>query len=151
VIRLLGVLVVVLVVGAGCRSPGNPPQRPAQGEYQDIIRRELDSAGSALATSELVLRYAATDRIPPTYADVVLRQAANDLRKVAQDIRAIHAPRRAGRAQRHLLLICERDGTALANLRSHFTDADQRRLIRSRVARDAKLLDTPLAAQLDPR
>src|SRR3954469_21954242 len=118
---LLGVVVLMVVLAAGCRSPGNPPQRPAQGEYQDIIRRELDSAGSALATSELVLGYVQADRIPRTYAQVVLRQAANDLRKVAQDIRQMHPPRRAQPGQARLLLLCERDGTALTNLRTHLS------------------------------
>jgi hypothetical protein len=141
---------LIALVAAGCRSPGNPPQRPAQGEYQDIIRRELDSAGSALATSELVLGYVQADRIPRTYAQVVLRQAANDLRKVAQDIRQMHPPRRALPGQARLLLLCERDGTALTNLRTHLSDSNGRLRIRSQIARDADLLDKELSAQLDP-
>jgi hypothetical protein len=143
-------LVLVALVAAGCRSPGNPPQRPAQGEYQDVIRRELDSAGSALATSELVLRYVHTDRIPRTYAQVVLRQAANDLRKVAQDIRQIHPPPRAKLAQARLLLLCRREGTALTKLRPHLSDSSRRQRIRTQIARDANLLDKELSAQLDP-
>jgi hypothetical protein len=146
----VAILALVALVAAGCRSPGNPPQRPAQGEYQDIIRRELDSAGSALATSELVLRYVQADRIPRNYAQVVLRQAANDLRKVAQDIRQMQPPRRADHAQTRLLLICKRDGTALANLRSHLSDSSRRGLVRSRIAADAEVLDTQLSTQLDP-
>jgi hypothetical protein len=145
-----GVLVLAALVAAGCRSPGNPPQRPAQGEYQDIIRRELDSASSALATSELVLRYEQADRVPRTYAQVVLRQAANDLRKVAQDIRQMHPPPRAKSAQTRLLLLCRRDGTALTNLRSHLSDSSRRLRIRTQIARDADLLDKKLSAELDP-
>jgi hypothetical protein len=151
--RLLGILalvVLVALVAAACRAPGNPPQRPAQGEYQDIIRRELDSAGSALATGELVLRYVEADRVSRTYAQVVLRQAANDLRKVAQDLRQMHAPSRAEEAQARLLLICGRDGTALRALRVHLSDTGLRREIRSQIARDADLLDKQLSTQLDP-
>jgi hypothetical protein len=148
--NLLGVLALVVLVAAGCRSPGNPPQRPAQGEYQDLIRRELDSAGSALATSELVLRYVQEDRVPRTYAQVVLRQAANDLRKVAQDIRQMRPPPRAESAQARLLLLCGRDGTALTKLRTHLSDASWRLRIRSQIARDAEVLDKKLSTQLDP-
>jgi hypothetical protein len=148
--NVLGVLVLVALVAVGCRSPGNPPRRPAQGEYQDIIRRELDSAGSALATSQLVLRYVQADRIPRTYAQVVLRQAANDLRKVAQDTRQMHPPARAEPAQARLLLLCRRDGTALAKLRTHLSDSSRRLRIRTEIAKDAELLDNELSAQLDP-
>jgi hypothetical protein len=148
--KLIGVLVLVVLVAAACRSPGNPPQRPTQGEYQDVIRRELDSAGSALATSELVLRYVQADRIPRTYAQVVLRQAANDLRKVAQDIRQIHAPPRARSAQARLLLLCRRDGTALTTLRSRLSDSSRRLRIRSQITKDANLLDKELSTRLDP-
>jgi len=148
--NLLGILALVALVAAGCRSPGNPPHRPAQGEYQDIIRRELDSAGSALATGELVLRYVAADRIPPTYAHVVLRQAANDLRKVAQDLRQMQPPRRAEPAQSRLLLICERDGKALADVGSHLSDSGRRGRIRSQLAADADVLEKQLSTRLDP-
>jgi hypothetical protein len=148
--RLLGILMLVMLVAAACRSPGNPPHRPAQGEYQDIIRRELDATGNALATSELALRYVQADRIPRTYAQVVLRQAANDLRKVAQDLRQMHPPPRTETAQARLLLICRRDGTALRTLRSHLSDSSKRLRIRSQIARDADLLDKELSAQLDP-
>jgi hypothetical protein len=147
--KLLGVLALVVLI-AGCRSPGNPPQRPTQGKYQDIIRRELDSAGSALATGELVLRYVQADRMPRTYAQVALRQAANDLRKDAQDIRQIQPPPPAESAQARLLLICERDGSALANVHNHLSDSNQRERIRSRLAADADVLDKQLSTRLDP-
>jgi hypothetical protein len=147
---VLALAVLVAFTTAACRAPGNPPQRPAQGEYQDIVRRELDSAGSALATSELVLRYVQADRVPRTYAQVVLRQAANDLRKVAQDLRQMHPPPRAASAQARLLLICGRDGTALRSLRAHLSDSSRRLRIRSQIAKDADLLDTDLSTQLDP-
>jgi hypothetical protein len=150
VIRLVALAMIPLVIATGCRSPGNPPHRPRQGEYRDIIRRELESAGSALATSELVLRYVAADRIPRTYAQVVLRQAANDLRKVAQDLQQIRPPSPAGKAQDRLLLVCQSDGTALAKLRTNLSDSRQRARIRARVSRDANLLDNQLSTQLDP-
>jgi hypothetical protein len=144
---LVPILVFVVLAAGGCRSPGNPPHRPVQGEYQDIIRRELDSAGSALATGALVLRYIEGDRIPVTYADVVLRQAANDLRKVAQDVRQMQPPRYAQQAHTRLLLICERDGKALANVGGHVSE---RVRIRRRIASDADVIDKQLKADLDP-
>jgi hypothetical protein len=148
--RLACALVALLLLGAACRAPGEPPQRPAQGEYQDVIRRELESTRSALATSQLLLRYLNADRVPGTYAAVLLRQVANDLRKVAQDLGQIQPPARAARAHARLLALSKRDGHLLANLHRHLGDQKRRRLVRATVGKDADLVEKQLTAQLDP-
>jgi hypothetical protein len=137
-------LAVLVLIASACRTPGNPPGRPAQSAYQDIIRRELDSARSALATSELLLRYVDAERVPETYATVVLRQAANDLHKVTQDLGQIHPPARAAQAQARLLALSKRDGQLLANLHNDLSDGPRRKLVRARLGQDAKLLDKQL-------
>ncbi|MDX6596479.1 MAG: hypothetical protein QOE87_366 [Gaiellales bacterium] len=147
--RLTLSLVAIVLVAVACRTPGQPPTRPTQGEYRDIIRRELDSAGSALASGELVLRYVEARRLPDTYAAVTLRQAANDLRKVAQDLGEIQSPQRATRAQARLRAICRRDGRSLTIIHTHLDDLRQRRRVRIAITRDARVLVEQLGKQLD--
>jgi hypothetical protein len=142
--------IVVVLLAAGCRAPGEPPSHPAQGEYQDLIRRELDAAGSALSTCVLVLRYVDEDRVPTSYSRVVLRQAANDLRKVSQDLSEVTPPPGATRAQAALLAITLRDRSRLDHLASDFNSASHRQAVRAALSADAATLDDHLSGQLDP-
>jgi hypothetical protein len=148
--RFTAILTALTLIAAGCRSPGNPPHHPSQGEYQDLIRREIDSASSALATSQLILRYLQTDRVPHTYAAVVLRQAANDLRKVAQDLHQIQPPPRAAHAQAQLLALLQHDNHLLTRLHNQLANHTQQKHTRSIITKHSNLIDQHLRKQLDP-
>ena len=140
------------LVSVACRAPGEPPARPAPGEYKDLIRRELDAAGSALQTSSLVLSYLDQDRVPGPYARVVLRQAANDLRKVSQDLAEVTPPPFAARAQRTFLAICLRDRERLEHVATGHDPPSIRERDRTQVlvAADGAVVENRLPAQLDP-
>lgn len=145
------VLVLLLLIAAsGCRAPGEPPSHPDQGEYQDVIRREIDAAGSALATGVLVLRYIDRGDVPRAYGKVVIRQAANDLRKVAQDLSEIAPPARARSAQRRFQSITGRAQHRLDDLYHHLGDARARHAVRAALVEDSDTLDQTLKPELDP-
>jgi hypothetical protein len=145
------VLVVLLVIAAsGCRAPGEPPSHPDQGAYQDVIRREIDAAGSALATGVLVLRYIDQGDVPNAYGQVVIRQAANDLRKVAQDLAQITPPARARPAQRTFMAMTLRTQRRLNSLYHHLDDASSRHQTRAVLSKASDTLDQQLTAKLDP-
>jgi hypothetical protein len=149
-VKLLLAVVVVVLLAAGCRAPGEPPSHPAQGEYQDLIRRELDAAGSALSTCVLVLRYIDEGRVPAAYSRVVLRQAANDLRKVSQDLIQVTPPPRDRHAQSAFLAITRRDRGRLDDLARHPGNVRARRAVSAALSADAATLDNHLTPQLDP-
>ena len=44
---------------------------PAQGEYHDLIRRELDATGTALSTGVLILHHIDENRVPATSGRVL--------------------------------------------------------------------------------
>jgi hypothetical protein len=141
---------LLALAASGCRAPGEPPSHPAQGEYQDLIRREIDAAGSALATCVLVLRYMDQGDVPRPYGKVVIRQAANDLRKVAQDLDETTPPARARRAQRTFRAITVRAQHRLDDLGRQLDDAAARRRARAAFASAANTLDQRLKSTLDP-
>jgi hypothetical protein len=145
------VLVLLLLIAAsGCRAPGEPPSHPDQGEYQDLIRREIDAAGSALATGVLILRYIDQDDVPHAYGKVVIRQAANDLRKVAQDLAQITPPPRARPAQRSFSAITLQAQRQLDDLYHHLDNASSRHQARAALSKASDTLDQQLATTLDP-
>jgi hypothetical protein len=146
----LAAIAVVVLLASGCRAPGEPPRHPAQGEYQDLIRRELDAAGSALSTCVLVLHYVDENRVPAPYSRVVLRQAANDLRKVSQDLAQVTPPPGAARAQAALLAITRRDNSRLDHLASNPNNGSHRQAVRAALSADAATIDNHLTGQLDP-
>jgi hypothetical protein len=151
--RLLAVTVMaplLVIAASGCRAPGEPPSHPAQGEYQDLIRRELDAAGSALATGVLILRYIDQGDVPHAYGRVVIRQAANDLRKVAQDLAEITPPTRARPAQRSFRAITVRAQHRLDELYRHLDDATSRNQTRTALSKASDTLDQQLTTKLDP-
>jgi hypothetical protein len=145
----LALLCAALVVTAvGCRAPGEPPSHPDQGAYRDLIRRELGAAQSALGTSVLTLRYLDDGRVPRAYGRVMLRQAANDLRKVAQDLGEVTPPAGVAATQTRMLRLTLRDQRLLERL-----DAGSpagRRAARGALSTDADTLGTGIASVLDP-
>ncbi len=145
---LLPVLLVSGLALAGCRTPGNPPSHPGQGAYQDIIRRELEATGSALGTSVLTLRYIDDGRVPRNYGRVMVRQAANDLRKVSQDLGQITPPAKAAAAQTRLRAITDHARRQLSGL--DLGDPSARRSVRAALARDSDAVDGTLTPVLDP-
>jgi hypothetical protein len=142
--------VVAGVAVSGCRAPGEPPSHPDQGEYQDVIRREIDAAGTALATGVLVLRYIEQGKVPEAYGRVVLRQAANDPRKVDQDLTEITPPTRARSSQRAFRAIAIDQRRRLHDLASHLHDARALRNARAALSRASDELDGEIAEALDP-
>ena len=145
--RLAALAIGLAVVSLGCRAPGEPPQHPQPGAYSDVMRRELDSAKSALATGGLVLRYDRSDLVPRTFARVTLRQAANDLRKVAQDLGEITPPARAARAHALLLAICRRDQRLLSGPLVGNRAAAGR--VIARIAADTTVIDRDLTTRIE--
>ena len=146
----LAAIVVIILLASGCRAPGEPPSHPAQGDYQDVIRREVDAAGSALSTCVVVLRYVDQDRVPAPYTRVVLRQAANDLRKVSQDLSQITPPPRAARAHASFLAITLRDRNRLDHLAGEPNNTSARHAVSAALSADAATLRVHLTQQLDP-
>jgi hypothetical protein len=146
----LAAIAVVVLLASGCRAPGEPPSHPTQGEYQDLIRREVDAAGSALSTCVLVLHYVDEDRVPAPYTRVVLRQAANDLRKVSQDLSQITPPPRAARAHASFLAITLRDRNRLDDLVKQPDNTSARHTVSHALSADAATLHNHLTQQLDP-
>jgi ElaB/YqjD/DUF883 family membrane-anchored ribosome-binding protein len=144
------VALLLALAASGCRAPGEPPSHPGQGEYQDLIRREIDAAGSALATCVIVLRYMDQGDVPRAYGKVVIRQAANDLRKVAQDLDEITPPARARRAQRAFREITVRAQQRLDDLGRQLGDAAARRRARAAFSSASNTLDQRLKSTLDP-
>jgi hypothetical protein len=132
-----------------CRAPGEPPHRPAPGEYRDLIRRELDSVTSALVTVRITLDYYAHGRLPTTYAKVVVRQARRDLEDVEVDLRQVVPPVGARKAQDRLLLIARRDRVLFDNLGDHWTASARARVL-GIAAVDANTVKGTLSKALDP-
>jgi hypothetical protein len=146
----LAAIVVIVILASGCRAPGEPASHPTQGQYQDLIRREVDAAGSALSTCVLVLRYVDQDRVPAPYSRVVFRQAANDLRKVSQDLSQITPPPRAARAHASFLAITRRDRSRLDRLAGRPNNTSVRRAVSAALSADAATLHNHLTQVLDP-
>jgi hypothetical protein len=104
-IRLLAAFLLVALAAAGCRAPGQPPHHPDAAAYADLMRREVATASSALGSAQLVIAQVRAGRITVTYAQVGLRQAADDLDGVATDLAQIIAPSGRESAQRRFQAI----------------------------------------------
>jgi hypothetical protein len=112
---------LVVLFATACAAPGEPPARPGSADYQDLIRRELSTTTSALATMQLTLAYANDGRLPETYATVLTRQAQADLTRVSIDLAQIHPPPRYATAHRELQTLTTRAARQLAGLPRHWT------------------------------
>jgi hypothetical protein len=144
------VVLLLVLAASGCRAPGEPPSHPEQGEYQDLIRREIDAAGSALATGVLVLRYIDQGDVPDAYGKVVIRQAENDLRKVAQDLSEINPPALAASAQTKFRTIVIGEQHQLDGLYRHLANAPARQQAHNSLSKASDTLDQQLKPKLDP-
>ena len=142
-------LMLLALVACACRAPGEPPHRPAAGEYRDLIRRELDSVTSALVTVRITLDYYAHDRLPTTYAKVVVRQARRDLEDAVVDLRQVVPPVRARQGQARLLGIARRDWVLFDDLGDHWTAPPRARVL-GIAAADANTVKGTLSKALDP-
>jgi hypothetical protein len=89
-------------VATACTAPGEPPPHPNTAAYHDLIRRELSTTTSALATMQRTLTYANHNRITKTYATAITHQAEADLTRVATDLSQITPPAKYQAAHRRL-------------------------------------------------
>ena len=142
-------LLLLALVACACRAPGEPPHRPAPGEYRDLIRRELDSVHSALVTVRITLDFYAHDRLPTTYAKVVVRQARRDLEDAVVDLRQVIPPVGARKGQARLLVIARRDWVLFDDLGDHWTASGRARVL-GIAAIDANTVSGTLSNALDP-
>ena len=88
----LAIIALSSAVATSCTAPGEPPPHPDTAAYQDVLRRELSTTTSALATMQLTLSYANHHRITQTYATTITHQAQADLTRVATDLTQITPP-----------------------------------------------------------
>ena len=142
------VLGLVVLLGAACRAPGEPPTHPNVGVYRDIIRRETDSTHTALATARILITTAEKHGLPATYARVTLRSVAGDLQNVVVDLDQISAPTRAKAPQRSLRAIAHEDAILLAHLQHHWGDRLLQRRVLHQVTQHADEIDHTLATRL---
>jgi hypothetical protein len=137
---------LVVVLATACAAPGEPPARPGSADYQDVIRRELSTTTSALATMQLTLAYANDDRLPQTYATTITHQAEADLSRVSTDLAQIHPPPQYATAHRELQTLTTRAARQLASLPSHWTQTTRTRELRR--LNDQSTTTTDLSQQL---
>jgi hypothetical protein len=114
------ILATLLPVATACTAPGEPPAHPNTAAYHDLIRRELSTTTSALATMQLTLTYANRNRISQTYATTITHQAEADLTHVATDLSQISPPRRYTTPQHSLQTLATRAAHQLATLANHW-------------------------------
>jgi hypothetical protein len=145
---MFALAVMVGLLAAACRAPGEPPRHPDVGVYRDIIRREADSTHTALATVKLLVTTARTQGLPSTYARVTLRSVVGDLDHVVIDLREITPPHAAIRPQHRLATIAAHDAQLVAQLEHHWSDRALRARVLQQVDRQAAELDTKLVDEL---
>ncbi len=146
--RLLTIAVAVALAATACRAPGEPPLHPNDATYRDLIRREVATAGSALGSAELVLAQARAGKITTTYAQVGLRQTADDLAGVATDLAQVTPPAPRAAAQQHLRAIVTKDRNLLHTIADHWPSAQTLARAQARAATDQKRVNGPLTTTL---
>jgi hypothetical protein len=112
----LAIIATLLPVPAACTAPGEPPAHPNTAAYHDLIRRELSTTTTALATMQLTLTYANRNRISQTYATTITHQAQADLARVATDLSQITPPPRYTTPHHSLQTLATRAAHQLATL-----------------------------------
>ena len=146
--RLLSLTVALALAVTACRAPGQPPHHPDDATYRDLIRREVATAGSALGSAELLLAQARAGKITMNYAEVGLRQTADDLDGVATDLAQVTPP--AGRlaAQQRLGAIVANDRVLLRAIADHWAGAQALARAQARAATDQKRVSGHLSTTL---
>jgi hypothetical protein len=148
VTRLLSLTVALALAVTACRAPGQPPHHPDDATYRDLIRREVATAGSALGSAELLLAQARAGKITVTYAEVGLRQCADDLDGVATDLREVTAPVGRMVAQQRLRAIVANDRVLLRAIADHWAGAQALARAQTRAATDQERISRPLSNTL---
>jgi hypothetical protein len=128
--RRLAAWLLLASLSTGCSAPGEPPPQPGVAAYHDVIRRELSTARSALATMQLTLADANHDRITQTYATTITHQAQADLTRVATDLNQITPPSRYTHANHLLRTIAHRAAHQLAALITHWDTSSRTQELR---------------------
>lgn len=146
--RLLTIALAVAVAATACRAPGEPPRHPDDATYRDLIRREVATAGSALGSAELLLAQARAGKITTTYAEVGLRQTADDLDGVATDLAQVTPPVGRVAAQQRLRAIVANDRVLLRAIADHWAGAQALVRAQARAATDQERLSGPLSNAL---
>jgi hypothetical protein len=119
--RAASLLALLAALTSACTAPGEPPPHPNTATYQDLIRRELSTTTSTLATMQLTLNYANHDRITQTYATTITRQAQADLTRVATDLTQITPPPQYTTPHKNLQTLASHAAHQLATLLNHWT------------------------------
>jgi hypothetical protein len=122
--RAAGLAIIALcsAVATSCTAPGEPPANPDIAAYKDLIRRELSTTTSALATMQLTLNYADRNRITQTYATTITHQSQADLTRVATDLDQITPPPKYRAAHHQLRSLASRVADQLATLSDHWDE-----------------------------
>ena len=146
--RGLVVSIILALAATACRAPGEPPLHPNDATYRDLIRREVSTTGSALGSAELLLAQARAGQLTITYAQVGLRQSADDLDGVATDLAEVTPP--AGRvvAQQRLGAIVANDRVLLRAIADHWAGTRALALAQGRAAADQRRVSGPLSKML---
>jgi hypothetical protein len=148
VTRLLTIAVALALAATGCRAPGEPPLHPNDATYSDLIRREVSTASSALGSAELLLAQARAGKITMTYAEVGLRQTADDLDGVATDLAQVTPPVGRVAAQQRLRAIVANDRVLLRAIADHWAGAQALARAQARAATDQERIGGPLSNTL---
>lgn len=126
-LRATAMATLLAILTAACTAPGEPPTHPNTAEYHDLIRRELSTTTSTLATMQLTLNYANHDRITQTYATTITHQSQADLTRVATDLAQITPPAQYATAHHRLQTLTIHASTQLATLQKHWNQATRTR------------------------
>jgi hypothetical protein len=144
VTRRLSLALVALALAlavTACTAPGEPPPSPDAGAYQDVMRRELSGATSALATMQLTLSEARDGGITDTYALAIVHQSQTDLVRVTTDLRQIAPPAGFQAAHRRLIAVTVRAGRDVAAAGSAWSSAVRRASAARAIGADLKAVD----------
>jgi hypothetical protein len=147
-IRLVMVMLIVGLSTIGCRAPGQPPHQPDHATYADLMRREIATASSALGSAQLVIAQARAGRVTVTYAQVGLRQAADDLDAVATDLAQVAPPNGRANAQRRFQTIVSNSRRLLRTTSQRWPEDRALAMSESSCGESARKLDGDVATAL---
>ncbi len=144
----LCIVLLCMLAAAGCRAPGQPPRHPDAATYADLIRREVATASSAAGSAQLVIAQARAGRITITYAQVGLRQAADDLDGVSTDLGEVTPPSGRSVAQRRFQALVDDERALLRAISQRWPDDRALVAAEARSAAAARRLSGELSAAL---